>query len=179
MKKVIFLDRDGTLNIDKGYTHLIKDYKLFDGVIEALDTLSKRGYTFVIMTNQSGIGRGYFTEDDFFKFINHMIVDFKKNNIDIEAFYFSPYHEKNGIGKYKKKDASRKPDCGMYDAYVKEYGDFSFENSWSIGDSLRDLQATKKFNKEIKSILISLKKIDDADIDYSVQSFLEVLNIIK
>ena len=87
MKKAIFLDRDGTLNEDTLYPHKIEHFKLLPGVIEGLKKLSK-DYIFIIITNQSGIGRGIYTEEDFHRFNNHLVSKLKKEGIEIKKTYY-------------------------------------------------------------------------------------------
>ena len=89
-KKAIILDRDGTLNEDQGYIHKIEDFKLLPGVIEGLN-LVKDKFLFFIISNQSGIGRGFYTVDDFWKFNNHLTSKLKQNGIKIEKTYFNPH----------------------------------------------------------------------------------------
>ena len=77
-KKIVFLDRDGIINIDKSYVYKIEDFEFFDGVFEVLKHLQNLGYLLIIVTNQSGIGRGYYSEDDFLKLTSWMQSEFKK-----------------------------------------------------------------------------------------------------
>ena len=81
MNRAIFLDRDGVLNKDPGYVHKVEDFELHDGVIESLKQLSN--FKFFIISNQSGIGRGYYKEENFHEFNNHLVSELKKHNINI------------------------------------------------------------------------------------------------
>ena len=90
MKPAVFLDRDGTLNEDTMYPHKIHHFKMLPGVIDGLKKLSKK-YIFVIITNQSGIGRGVFKEEDFQNFNNHLITTLKKEGIEIKKTYHCPH----------------------------------------------------------------------------------------
>src|SRR4030042_7192699 len=101
MKKIVFLDRDGTINVDKSYVYKIEDFAFEKNVVPAMRLLGENGFEFIIVTNQSGIGRGYYSEDDYQKFNGHVIGELKKNKIRILKSYFSPYHPE-GVGKYKK-----------------------------------------------------------------------------
>ena len=83
MSKAIFLDRDGVINEDHGYTYKIKDFKFLDGVLEGLQTISKLEYKIIIITNQSGIARGFFSEDEFQLFMHHLLKALGKHNIHI------------------------------------------------------------------------------------------------
>jgi len=90
MNKAVFLDRDGTLNIDPGYVRKIEDFELYPNVIKALKLL--KNFQLFIITNQSGIGRGYYTEKDFHKFNNHLIAELRKEGINIKETFYCPHH---------------------------------------------------------------------------------------
>lgn len=150
MKKIIFLDRDGTINVDYGYVYEIEKFAFEKNVIPALQLLRDNGFEFVITTNQSGIGRGYYTEDDYRKFNEHVVSELKKNGIEILKSYFSPYHPE-GVGKYRKTSPCRKPETGMLEQ--AEYN-FRINNSksWVVGDKWADVKCGKNFG--LRSILV-------------------------
>ncbi|MEJ2249544.1 MAG: HAD family hydrolase [Candidatus Lokiarchaeota archaeon] len=131
MNKAIFLDRDGTLNEDSGYVHKVEDFKLLPGVIEGLNLLKKE-YIFFIITNQSGIGKGYYTEDDFWEFNSVLINELERNNIKIEKTYVCP-HTKD------MQCDCRKPKTKFIKDIVSEHG-INLKNSWMIGDHPSDVQ---------------------------------------
>ncbi len=151
MKKIIFLDRDGIISVDKGYNWKIEDFELEKNIIPALQMLRDNGFEFIIVTNQSGIGRGLYTEEDFWKYNSCATEELKKNKVKILKTYFSPYHPEKGTGKYKKKTRCRKPEPGMLEQAEK---DFSINNgkSWIIGDKWSDVKTGKNFG--IKAILV-------------------------
>lgn len=91
MKRAIFLDRDGTINIDKNYVYKIEDWEFSPYALEGLQILSLKGYKLVIITNQSGIGRGYYTRQDMDKLHNYVTSLLKEKNIDITGIYFCPH----------------------------------------------------------------------------------------
>jgi len=155
MKKIIFLDRDGVINVDTGYTYKIRDFQFEKNAIAGLQLLKRKKFEFIIATNQSGIGCGYYTEKDFWKFNNYVAAQLKKKKIEILKTYFSPYHPEKGIGKYKKKTKCRKPGIGMLQQAEK---DFKIDNkkSWIIGDKWADVKTGKNFR--IKSILVMTGK---------------------
>ena len=134
MDKAIFLDRDGTVVEDPGYVHKVKDFKLIDGAIDALKLL-KNDFRFFIITNQSGIGRGFFTLGDFEKFNNHLISTLKKNNIKIEKTYVCPHHP-------DEKCDCRKPNIKFIKEAEKEFN-IDLKNSWVIGDLPCDIEMGK------------------------------------
>lgn len=134
--KVVFLDRDGTINYDYGYVHEKSKLKFLPGVIEGLKKLKENNYELIIITNQSGIGRGYFTDDEFQKFNSYMLDELKKNNIDIKDVYYCPHIDEDDC-------ECRKPKLKLfYDAIEKHNVDL--ENSYVIGDKERDLSISKK-----------------------------------
>ena len=139
-KSAVFLDRDGVINMDHGYVFRKEDFHFIDGIFDLVQTCNELGYLVVIVTNQSGIGRGYYTEKNFFDLTIWMKKIFEKNNSKIDAVYFSPYHSIYGIGKYKKDDHSRKPNAGMLMQASKDLG-IKLESSIMVGDKLSDLHA--------------------------------------
>ena len=158
MKKVVFLDRDGTLNFDNGHTHKISDFKLIDGVNEALKNLQDNGYKLIIVTNQAGIGRGLFSEEDYLKFRNYMHGKLKERGILIFAEYFCPHHPERGVGKYLSNCNCRKPKTGMFETAAKEFN-LDLNDCWMIGDKLSDIEAGKNAGCKQFMFLLELKKI--------------------
>ena len=134
MKKAVFLDRDGTLNEDENYTHKLEHFKLLPGVIEGLKKL-KKDYILIIITNQSGIGRGIFKEDEFHKFNNHLIGDLKKQGIEVKKTYYCPHTPQDNCD-------CRKPKIKNIKEAVKEFG-IDLKKSWMIGDHPCDVELGK------------------------------------
>ncbi len=130
-QKAVFLDRDGVINIEKEYLYKIEDFEFIDGVFEALTYLQKKGFLLFIITNQSGIGRNYYTSGDYIKLTKWMIDMFDLKGIKISMVEHCP-HEPN-------EDCDcRKPKIGMIKNISKHY-DIDFENSWLIGDKQSDI----------------------------------------
>jgi len=151
MIKAIFLDRDGTINVDTEYTHKIKDFEFEKNAVAGLKLLQADGFELVIATNQSGIAREYYAENDFWKFNDHVVSELKKNGVKILKTYFSPYHPEKGIGEYKKETNCRKPNSGMLEEAARDF-EIDKGNSWIIGDKWADVKCGKNF--KIKSILL-------------------------
>lgn len=161
MKKIIFLDRDGTINVEKSYLHKWKDFEFEKNAIEGLKELRDLGYEFIVVTNQSGIGRGYYTEEDLKILNNQMTEKLKEFGIDILECFYCPHHPEKGVGKYKVDCDCRKPNPGMLLRGIEKY-DVDIENSFMIGDKKGDLEAGKKAG--LKSILVLTgygKKIEE------------------
>jgi D-glycero-D-manno-heptose 1,7-bisphosphate phosphatase len=131
--KTIFLDRDGVINKDTNYLFKIEDFEFISGVFEACNYFKILGYKIIIITNQSGIGRGYFTSNDFLIINQWMIEQFKKNGVNILDTFHCPHPPES-------KCDCRKPKPGMF-IKAKNKHSIDMENSWMIGDSERDIQA--------------------------------------
>lgn len=153
--KAIFLDRDGTINVDVGYNYKISDFAFEKYAAQGLKILQKNNFSFFIVTNQSGIGRGYYTEKDYADFNNHVVKQLEKNGIQITKTFFCPFHPTAGIGKYKQDSPLRKPNCGMLEQAQKEFS-IDKNQSWMIGDKWSDIKTGEKFG--IKTILLKTGK---------------------
>ena len=163
MKKAIFLDRDGTINVEKDYIYKSEDLVFEEGTIEALKTFKNLGYILIVISNQSGIARGYFTEEDLNIFNNNMNEILKKNGVEITEFYCCPHHP-DGIGEYKKVCECRKPNNKMIEDAIKKYN-INREKSYMIGDKTSDIGAGLKSN--LKTVLVKtgygLKDMEKVD----------------
>ncbi len=138
--KVVFLDRDGVINEDKDYVYKIKDFVFIESVVESCLNFSRAGYKIIIITNQAGIGRGYYTEKDFWVLTDWMLAAFKLCGVTIEAVYFCPHHPTHGKGEYLQACQCRKPEPGMLIKAAKEYN-LDLESSFLVGDKLSDIKA--------------------------------------
>lgn len=151
MNKAVFLDRDGTINVEKNYLYRIEDFEFLPGVVDALKLLQQAGYLLIIITNQSGIGRGYYTEADFQKLNSWMIDTLKNSGVYITDVYFCPHLPDAKIDKYRKECNCRKPKLGMYEQAVIDHS-ISLPNSFAIGDKIRDCAICE--STECKGFLI-------------------------
>ena len=162
-KSAVFLDRDGVINFDYGYVHKFRNFKLRNGVIKGLQYLIKNNYYIFIITNQAGIGKKIYKEDDFIKLHKSINEKFKKNNIFIDDVQFSPFHINAKIKKYKKNSSLRKPGNKMIEN-IKLNWDINLSKSFMLGDKKSDYLAAKKsklkfyypeknFYKQIQSII--------------------------
>ena len=180
MEKAIFLDRDGTINVEKDYIYKSEDLVFEEGTIEALKTFKNLGYILIVVSNQSGIARGYFTEKDLNIFNNNMNEILKKNGVEITEFYCCPHHP-DGIGEYKKVCECRKPNNKMIEEAIKKYS-IDREKSYMIGDKTSDIGAGLKSN--LKTVLVKtgyglkdMEKIDKNEtlICENLKDFSEIL----
>ena len=180
MKKAIFLDRDGTINVEKDYIYKSEDLVFEEGTIEALKTFKNLEYILIVISNQSGIARGYFTEEDLNIFNNNMNEILKKNGVEITEFYCCPHHP-DGIGEYKKVCECRKPNNKMIEDAIKKYN-IAREKSYMIGDKTSDIGAGLKSN--LKTVLVKtgyglkdMEKIDKNEtlVCENLKDFSEIL----
>ena len=136
----IFLDRDGVINVDTGYVYLVDDFKFIDGVIDALLQLKQKGYLLVVVTNQSGIARGLFTEDQFMSLTEWMDWSLADRGVDLDGIYFCPHHPSEGSDQYRKSCTCRKPGPDMILDAVKHL-DIDLTRSYMVGDKPSDMKA--------------------------------------
>lgn len=136
----IFLDRDGTLNVDHGYVHEIDNFQFIDGTIEALQELKKMGFALVVVTNQSGIARGMFTEDQFMKLTEWMDWSLADRDVDLDGIYFCPHHPEGSVEAYRQQCDCRKPQPGMLLSAQEEL-DIDMASSYIVGDKVEDMLA--------------------------------------
>ena len=148
-KKALFLDRDGVINVDKGYVHTPEQCVFINGIKNLLQNAKKLNYIIIIITNQSGIGRGYYNEEQF-----HLFMKWLNKSLGnlIDDYYFCPFHEDYGIGKYKIKSFDRKPNPGMINKAIKDHN-IDPLNSIFIGDNISDMIAADRSNIECKLLL--------------------------
>lgn len=137
MNKAIFLDRDGTINVEKHYLYRIEDFEFLPGVIDALRKLQKAGYLLIVITNQSGIGRGYYSEEDFQKLNDWMVTTLREQGITIADVYYCPHLPDAQVEEYRKECSCRKPKLGMYQQAILDYN-IQIGHSYAIGDKIRD-----------------------------------------
>ena len=161
-KPAVFLDRDGVINYDKGYTYKIKDFKFRPGVVKAIRYLNLKNYYVFIVTNQAGIAKGFYTINDFFKLQKYIKNFLIKKNIFINDIKFSPYHPKGKIKKYSIKSNFRKPGNLMIESLFTQWN-LDRKKSLMIGDKITDMKAAKKSNIKFfyveKNLLKQVKKI--------------------
>ena len=142
-KPALFLDRDNTIIYDTGYVHQINNLKLKSSFIKILKKVSKKNIYIFIVTNQSGIGRGYFSEKNFENFQKHLKKKLSNQNIFIDDVRFCPYHKDAKIKKYKKKSKLRKPENGMILDLFKNWP-LVKKRSVMIGDQISDKVCAEK-----------------------------------
>ena len=173
--KAIFLDRDGTINIDHGYVHQIDDFQFIEGVIDTLRQLKKKGYLLVIVTNQSGIARGYFSEAQFLQLTEWMDWSLAEQDVDLDGIYYCPHHPE-GKGEFKQQCDCRKPEAGMF---LQAIRDLKIDPAQSVmvGDKLEDLLAAEKAGVKTKVLVRTGKTVTaegESKADYVLNSLVEL-----
>ena len=143
--KALFLDRDGVINKNFGYVFSIKNFVWLKNVKRAIKYAYNKKYLIIVITNQSGVARGIYTENDVKKLHKEVNKELKKINCKIHDFFYCPYHPKYGNRKYRKNSYLRKPNPGMILKAVKKWN-IDLSKSLMIGDKKTDSQAAKKSN---------------------------------
>lgn len=175
MHKAVFLDRDGTINVEKNYVHEKEDFEFIPGSIEAIGLLNSAGYKVFVITNQAGVARGYFHEKDVILLHKWMNSELKKHDAFIDEFLFCPHHETSGVGEYRCACGCRKPKPGMILDLIERY---SIEpgSSYTIGDKESDLLAGKRAGT--KTILVKTgygSCESDGNADFIVEDLLHAV----
>ena len=139
MHKAVFLDRDGTVNVDKGYLYKIADFEFMPGAKEALAVLAGAGYRLVIITNQSGVARGYYSESDVNALHGWLCDTLAGDGIRISGIYYCPHHPDGNAEPYRRQCGCRKPGLELFYKAASDW-ELDLNLSIAIGDRMRDLQ---------------------------------------
>ena len=174
----IFLDRDGVINEDYGYVNKWENFVFIAGSLEALQILSKNNFRIIIVTNQAGIARGYYTENDFKKLTNTFNNFCNKKGIRIHDTFYCPHHVDGVVKKYRKACNFRKPNSGMFLKAIKKYK-INVRNAIMVGDKMTDIIAS--FNAGIKHnfLLNTKKKVKSSEIKINFEIRSELLSVVK
>lgn len=136
--KAVFFDRDGTLNVDVGYLHRPEDFVWIEGAKEAIKYVNDKGYLAILVTNQSGVARGYYPEEDIKKVYDWMNNELAKIGAHLDALFYCPHHPTGKIPAYTKICSCRKPDTGMIDEACLQFN-IDRSKSCFVGDSDTDM----------------------------------------
>jgi len=139
-RPALFLDRDGVINVDRGYVHRAEEIEFVEGIFDLVRAAAEFGYLVVVITNQAGIGRGYYSQADFHRLMDWIAAQFIDRQCRIDAVYFSPFHPEHGLGEYRRHSDCRKPAPGMLLRAQREL-DIDLANSILIGDKQSDIEA--------------------------------------
>jgi D-glycero-D-manno-heptose 1,7-bisphosphate phosphatase len=152
LRRAAFLDRDGVINVDRGYVVLREDFQFVAGVLEGARRLHELGFLLVVTSNQSGIGRGLYTEDEFHALTTWMRNEFLAARAPLAGVYFCPHHPTEAFGEYRRACYCRKPAPGMLLDAARELG-IDFASSVMFGDKPSDLEAARAARVPIRVLL--------------------------
>ncbi len=138
--QALFLDRDGVINVDHGYVYRPEQMTFIPGIFELARAAVSRDYKIIVVTNQAGIGRGYYTEGDFAALTKWMCERFNGQGAPIAAVYHCPYHPEHGVGSYRRDSDWRKPGPGMLMAAARDHG-LHLPGCLLVGDKESDIEA--------------------------------------
>jgi len=158
MKKALFLDRDGIINVDHGYVYKKEEFEFVEDIFTVCIDAQNKGYDIFVITNQSGIARGKYTVEQFQQLTHWMVGEFESKGIMISDVYHCPHHPDKGLGQYLKACNCRKPEPGMIMLAANEHN-IALENSVFIGDKVSDIQAAERAG--IKNRIILIDKYED------------------
>jgi len=139
-RPAVFLDRDGTINVEKDYLHRVEDFEFIPGAPEAIRSLNDAGFLVVVVTNQSGVARGLYSEEDVVRLHDHLRRVLQTFGAAVDAFYYCPHHPEHGTGDYAVPCTCRKPEPGMLRQAAEDLC-IDLKKSWIIGDKLADVEA--------------------------------------
>jgi len=174
-KPAVFLDRDGVLTVEKSYVCRVEDLEIFSYAKECIKKIQEKGYLTIVVTNQSGVARGLFSED-----ILQKMNDFLLEELGVDAVYYCPHHPQGKIEAYRKECNYRKPRTGMMEKACQEFM-IDMEKSYMVGDRASDILLGK--NVGLTTILVESGYGTDrleAEVtpDYIMQDLREVLSIL-
>lgn len=171
MKKAVFLDRDGTINEEVDYLHECDKLRFIPGTEEALRILKEKGYLLIVVTNQSGVGRGYYPMEDVYKVHRYMNELLKESNAQIDGFYCCPHVEEDHCG-------CRKPETGMYLEAQKDF-DIDLKQSYMVGDKVTDILAAKKLGCGVGLLLSGHDINEEYRIQYEKDCYRDLLEFAR
>lgn len=160
--KAAFLDRDGVINVDHGYVSSPEQFEFIDGVFDACRHLQQQGYLLIVVTNQSGIGRGYYNEQQFHVLTDWMKAQFEAHGVTLTDVFFCPHHPVNAIPPYQIDCDCRKPAPGMLVQAIKKY-QIDPNQSLMLGDKKADMQAAKAAGVARKVLVLSGQSLTAED----------------
>lgn len=147
----VFLDRDGTICEEVGYVNHLDRIQVFPYAAEAIRKLNQAGLPVIVVTNQSGVGRGYFSEELVKRAHTKIALELAGADARLKAFYYCPHHPTAPLEKYRKDCRCRKPETGMLEEAAERFG-LDLRKSYVVGDSYRDMRLA--FNAGARSIML-------------------------
>jgi D-glycero-D-manno-heptose 1,7-bisphosphate phosphatase len=160
----VFLDRDGVINQEHEYVHRIDDFHFIDGIFDACRKMSKAGFSLIVITNQAGIARGYYTEDDFHQLTVWMLNEFRRHGVEIDDVYYCPHHPLHGVGSYRRMCDCRKPGPEMILRAAREHS-LDLSQSILVGDKVSDIEAGRAAGLGCCVLVLSGHALDRKDLN--------------
>jgi D-glycero-D-manno-heptose 1,7-bisphosphate phosphatase len=164
-RKALFLDRDGVINVEKNYVHRIEDFEFMPGIFELCQQAQGLDYRLVVITNQAGIARGYYSEDDYQRLTEWMLGEFRAHGITIDRVYHCPYHPTAGVGEYRRESFHRKPNPGMI-LDARDALGLGLSRSVLVGDKDSDIEAGRAAGVRYNLKLVPGGKYDAARLEF-------------
>lgn len=175
-QKVLFLDRDGVININFGYVHTPAKTEWLEGIFDFCRAAVTAGFSLVVVTNQAGIARGLYTEEQFIGYTRWMLEQFEEQGIHILRVYYCPHHPSAGLGEYAVSCGCRKPLPGMILAAARDL-DIDLASSAMIGDKMSDMQAAQAAGVGTRILLSDEQVPQDCKVK-GVRGFLQAREVL-
>ncbi len=183
-RRAVFLDRDGTINVEVGYLSKREDLVLIEDAADAIKLLNDAGFLVIVVTNQSGVARGYFTEDDVMAVNDKMLFELNVMGAFVDAIYYCPHHPDFGDEKYGIDCNCRKPNVGMV-AKAQDEFEIDIKESFVVGDHKGDIELGKNVGAKTVHVLTGHgveegKKLEEAGIvpDHTSDNILSAVQYI-
>jgi D-glycero-D-manno-heptose 1,7-bisphosphate phosphatase len=160
-RRALFLDRDGVINHEVGYLYRPVDVRWVEGIVPLCKTAQRLGYALIVVTNQAGIARGFYSTADFEELMRWMRSELEAQGVRLDAVYHCPYHPQHGLGEWKREHEDRKPGPGMLLRAARELG-LNLANSIMVGDRCSDVGAANAAGLR-KAFLISGTEVGPCD----------------
>lgn len=171
----IFLDRDGTINVEKEYLYRVEDWEWIPGAVEAIKLINQMGWLVIVVTNQAGVARGYYTEDDVDVLHRHVDKLLAVEGAKVNAYYYCPHHPEFGDGR---ECECRKPNSGMLLA-AGRYLDIDLGRSYLIGDKSSDIDAAQNVGVTPIIVMTGYGRQEADQISDSVMRADDILDAVK
>lgn len=176
--RALFLDRDGIVNEEVGYLHQPDDVRWVEGIVPLCLNAQSLGYKLVIVTNQSGIARGFYSEEQFQSLMTWMRSELSQHGITLDAVYHCPYHPEHGVGEYKREHEDRKPGPGMLLRAARDLH-LDLAQSVLVGDRCSDLAAASAAGLRQAFLLSGTEPAPCAEPHQQISSLVEVETWLK
>lgn len=174
-RPAVFLDRDGVLTKEKSYVSSVKELEIFPYTAECIRRIHQKGYYAIVITNQSGVARGFFTEEDLAEMNDYLLTE-----TGVDAVYYCPHHPDGKVEKYRKKCDCRKPGTGLLEAAARDFA-IDVPISWLVGDRAGDILAGRRAG--IRTVLLesgygTAGLEEDIEPDYILNDLRDVMKIL-